>query len=156
MAPVQTSPDMLASEHNTAVMKTSSYCHQGLTPPDSPTKGLASPPATVKDLKHLFGVLEKVLPDLQPRTSKHSCLSESFPTRPDMVQLKQLLVKLIEDGYTSVGPFVATKPALSYFASNELEKDVQATNVIDLKRPIYTTPSDFISFEKWASAPNSK
>jgi hypothetical protein len=60
-------------------------------------------------------------------------------------------VKLIHDGYSSVGPFVATKPAQSCFASNEQEEDVQAADEIDLKRPICTTPGDFKSFEKWAS-----
>ncbi|KAJ5472111.1 hypothetical protein N7539_008680 [Penicillium diatomitis] len=43
-------------------LKTSSANNQGLTPPDSPTKGMVTSKAIVKDLKHLFGVLlEKVL-----------------------------------------------------------------------------------------------
>ncbi|KAJ5120822.1 uncharacterized protein N7515_010210 [Penicillium bovifimosum] len=99
------------------------------TPPDSPTKGLASSQATVKHLKHLFDVLSKVLPDLTNRgpTNTH-VFQEHHQPGPGMVQLKQLLVKLIDDGYSSFGHFVATKPAQFYLADNQLGEDAQAKN----------------------------
>lgn len=131
----------------------SSYpCHQGLTPPDSPTKGTAASQAIVKDLKHLFGVfLENVL-DLANQEPPNTPVSQDqFPAAPDMIRLKQLLMKLISDECASVGPFATTNPAQSGLANNEQEEVVQAADEIDLNRPICTTPDDFKSFEKWAS-----
>lgn len=60
--------------------------------------GLATLLATVKDLKHLFGVLEQVLhgnineePPNTPVVQNHSQLGA------DILKLKQLLVKVIRD-----------------------------------------------------------
>ncbi|KAJ6134492.1 hypothetical protein N7523_000814 [Penicillium sp. IBT 18751x] len=155
MASVQSNPDNMALE-------TSSPCQQGLTPPDSPTKGSATPPAIVKDLKHLFDVLEKVLADMTNQEPPNTPVSQdNSQPRPDMVQLGHLLEKLIHDGYSSVGqPWqlttVATEPAHPRYTSNEQDENVQAGGEIDLKSPISTTPDDFKSFEEWASTPQFK
>ncbi|KAJ6136910.1 hypothetical protein N7497_012162 [Penicillium chrysogenum] len=137
--------------------KTSSHCHQGLTPPDSPTKGTAASLAIVKDLKNLFGVfLEKVF-DLANQEPPNTPVSQDqSPAAPDMIRLKQLLVKLTSDEYASVEPFVTTNPAQSGLANNEQEEVVQVADEFDLNRPICTTPDDFRSFEKWASASRFK
>jgi hypothetical protein len=148
---------MPSSEHNMA-LKTSSPCDQGLTPPDSPAKESAMPPATLNDLKHLFGVfLEKALLDLtNPEPPNTPVSQHQSPAGPDMVRLKQLLVKLTRNERASVGPFVTPDPAQSGLANNEQEEVVQVADEIDLDRPICTTPDDFKSFEKWASTPSFK
>ncbi|KAJ5808882.1 ATPase AAA-type core [Penicillium riverlandense] len=130
--------------------KTSAPCHQGLTPPDSPTKETVTPQATVNELKHLFDVLEKMLLDLTNREPPNTpVFQDHCQTCPDIVQLKQLLTNLVRDERSSIVPLVA-KPAQS-FSSNEQEEKIQAAEVIDLQAPIRTTPDDFKSFEKWAS-----
>ncbi|KAJ6004567.1 ATPase AAA-type core [Penicillium canescens] len=130
----------------------SSPCPQGLTPPGSPTMGSAMPHTTTKDLKQLFDVLEKVLSDLSNREPPNTpVFQQHSQPGPDMVQLKQLLAKLIHDGYPSVETIEATKPAQSCVASNEQEENAQVAEAIDLESPISTTPDDFKSFEKWAS-----
>jgi hypothetical protein len=114
------------------------------------------PQAATKDLQHLFDVLE----GLQPNHTKREPPNEPPSTPvfqhhsqlgPDIVQLKQLLVKLIHDGYPSVRPCEATESAQTCFAGNEQEENVQAAELIDLQAPIGTTPDDFKAFEKWAS-----
>ena len=112
--------------------------------------GSAMPHATIENLKHLFHVLEEVLSDLTNREppSTPACQHHS-QTGPDMVQLKQLLVKLIHDGYPSVETIEATKPAQSGLASNEQEENAQVAEAIE--SPIGITLDDFKSFEKWAS-----
>ncbi|KAI3226151.1 hypothetical protein CBS147310_8183 [Penicillium roqueforti] len=151
MAPVQSSP-RLPSEHM-ASKKTPSPCPQGITPPDSPMKGSATPQATVEDLKHLFDVLEKVLFYLTNRDPPNTpVFQDHSQPGPDMVQLKQLLVKVIRKGYSSTEPPLAnepSEPSQSCFSSNEQAEKVQAAD--DLESPICTTPDDFKSFEKWAS-----
>ncbi|KAI3092915.1 hypothetical protein CBS147333_10170 [Penicillium roqueforti] len=138
-------------------LKTSSPCHQGLTPPDSPAKESTMPPTTLDDLKHLFGVfLEKAMLDLTNQEPPNTPASQDQSlAAPDMIRLKQLLVKLASDEGASVGPFV-TNPAQSGLASNEQEEVVQVADEIDLNRPICTTPDDFKSFEKWASTSQYK
>jgi hypothetical protein len=151
MPSVQSSPDLPSFEHNMA-LETSSPCHQGLTPPDSPMKGPATPQATVEDLKHLFDVLEKVLFDREPPNT-HVFQDHSQPG-PDMVQLKQLLVDVIRKGYPLAEPPVSNKPSgpsQSCFSSDEQAEKVQTADGLDLESPICTTPDDFKSFEKWAS-----
>lgn len=115
------------------------------------------PPATLNDLKHLFGVfLEKALLDLTNQEPPNTPVSQDqSPLGLDMVRLKQLLVKLTRDERASVGPFVTTNPAQPCLADNEQE-GVQVADEIDLKNPICTTPDDFKSFEKWASTPEFK
>jgi hypothetical protein len=139
-------------------LKTSPACHQGLTPPDSPTKESTMPLATLDDLKHLFGVfLEKALLDFTDQEPPSTPVSQDqSPAGLDMVRLKQLLVKLTSDECASVGPFVTTNPAQSGLANNEQEEVVQVADETDLNRPICTTPDDFKSFEKWASASQFK
>ncbi|CAG8022568.1 unnamed protein product, partial [Penicillium salamii] len=147
-------PSHRTFEHNMA-LETSSPSHQGLTPPDSPMKGSATPQATVEDLKHLFDVLEKVLFDLTNRDPPNTpVFQDHSPPGPDMVQLKQLLEKVIRKGYSSAEPPVAnepSEPSQSCFSSNEQAEKVQAADGLDLESPICTTPDDFKSFEKWAS-----
>jgi hypothetical protein len=66
-----------------------------------------------------------------------------------MVQLKQLLVKVIRKGYSSAEPPLAnepSKPSQSYFSSNKQAEKVRAAD--NLESPIYTTPDDFKSFKK--------
>ncbi|OQE69864.1 hypothetical protein PENNAL_c0126G04017 [Penicillium nalgiovense] len=151
MAPVQSSP-RLPSEHMPS-KKTPSPCPQGMTPPDSPMKASATPQATVEDLKHLFDVLEKVLFDLTNRDPPNTpVFQDHSQPGPDMVQLKQQLVKVIRKGYSSAEPPLAnepSEPSQSCFSSNEQAEKVQAED--DLESPICTTPDDFKSFEKWAS-----
>lgn len=138
-------------------LKTSS-CHQGLTPPDSPTKELATPQATVKDLKHLFGVfLESMLFDLTSQEPPNTPVSQGqSPPSLDMVRLKQLMVKLSHDECASAELSLSTKPGQSALADNEQEEVVQVADEIDLNRPTRTTPDDFKSFEKCASASQFK
>ncbi|KAJ6035289.1 uncharacterized protein N7446_010049 [Penicillium canescens] len=143
MAPAQSGPDMPSSEHNVA-LKTSSPCHQGLTPPSSPTKELATPPAALEYLKHLFGVfLEKAL---QEHPSTPASQNQS-PPGPDMVR------QLLECASAELS--MVTKPDQSSSASNE-RGNVPGPDGFDLKHPICTTPDDFKSFEKWASTPQFK
>jgi hypothetical protein len=138
-------------------LETSSLCQQHLTPPDSPRKGTTTSQAIVKDLKHLFGVfLEKTLPDLTNQEPPNTPVSQDHPpTDPDMVRLKQFLVKLTRDECASAELSVATKPAQSCPPSNKQEEGVQLADAIDLDSPI-CTPDDFKSFEKWASTPQFK
>jgi hypothetical protein len=157
MAPAQSGPDMPSSEHN-MTLKTSSPCHKGLTPPSSPTKELVTTPATLEYLKNLFGVfLEKALLDLTNQEPPNTPISkDQSPAGPDMVRLKQLLVKLTRDERASVGLFVTTNLAQSGLANNEQEESVQVADEPDRNCPICTTPDDFKSFEKWASASRFK
>jgi hypothetical protein len=112
-----------------ASKKASPPCHWGLTPPNSPTNGLTRPQNTLEDLKQLYEVLEKVLLNLaNTQTANAPVFQDHSQPGPDVVHLKQLLVKLTD-------------------ASNEQEENVE----IDLEIPICTTPDDFKSFEKWAS-----
>ena len=108
---------------NMALNKTSSPCHQGMTPPDSPTRGTATSQTIVKDLKHLFDVfLEKVF-DLANQEPPNTPVSQDqSPAAPDMIRLKQLLVKFTSDECASVGPFAATDPAQSGLANNKQEE----------------------------------
>ncbi|CAG7995208.1 unnamed protein product [Penicillium salamii] len=147
---IQISPDLPSFEHNMA-LETSSPCHQGLTPPDSLMKGLVTSQATVEDLKHLFDVLEKVLFNLTNREPPNTPVFQNHSKPgPDMVQLKQLLEKVIRKGYASA------EPSQSPFSSNEQAEKAQAEDGLDLGSPICTTPDDFKSFEKWASKSHFK
>ena len=136
-------------------LKASSTNNQGLTPPDSPTKGMATSPAIVKDLKHLFGVfLENALLDLTNQEPPSAPVShdQSLPGL-DMARLKQLMVELTHDDCASAELSLATKPAQSCSASNEQEENVPRPDGLDFNHPICTTPDDFESFKKWASTP---
>lgn len=149
MAPVQV-------EHNMA-SESSSPCHQGLTPPDSPKKGSATPQTTVKDLKYLFDVLERVLPDLTNREPPNSPVFHgNFQADPDMAQLKLLMGKLTYGGCASAELSMAAKSSQSCPASNEQEDGTPVADESDLKHPISTTPDDFKLFEKWAATPSFK
>ncbi|KAI3226519.1 hypothetical protein DTO012A9_5567 [Penicillium roqueforti] len=149
MAPVQSSPRLL-SEHM-ASKKTSSPCHQGMTPPDSPTKESTTPRDTVEDLKYLF---ESVLLSLTNREPPNTPVFQDYSQPgPDMVQLKQLLVKVIRKGYFSAEPPVAnepSEPSQPCFSGDEQAENAQVADEIDLEIPICTTPDDFKSFKKWA------
>ncbi|KAJ5277642.1 hypothetical protein N7524_003795 [Penicillium chrysogenum] len=135
-----------------ASKKTSSPCHQGMTPPDSPTKESTTPRDTVEDLKYLF---ESVLLSLTNREPPNTpVFQDHSQPGPDMVQLKQLLVKVIRKGYSSAEPPVAnepSEPSQPCFSSDEQAENAQVADEIDLEIPICTTPDDFKSFEKWAS-----
>lgn len=146
----------MALTQKTAKASSSSY-PQGLTPPDSPTKGTATSQTIVKDLKHLFGVfLEKVF-DLANQEPPNTPVSQDqSPAAPDMIRLKQLLVKFTSDECAPVEPFAATNPAQSGLANNEQEEIALAADEIDLNRSICTTPDDFNQFKKWASASQFK
>lgn len=138
-------------------LKRMSPSHQSLTPPDSPTKRTAKSQAIVNDLKHLFGeLLEKALELANQEPPNTPVSQDQSPAAPDMIRLKQLLVKLTSDEYTLVRPFVTTNPAQSGLANNEQEEVVEVADEIDLNRPICTTPDDFKSFAKWASASRFK
>ena len=157
MAPVQSCPDKSSSEHATALEKTFSPSHHALTPPDSPMKGTSASQTIVKDLQHLFGVfLEKALLDLTNQEPPNTPASQDqSPPGPDMVRLKQLLVKIARDQCASAELSVATKPTQSCSASNGQE-NIPGPDGFDLKHPICTTPDAFKSFEKWASTPQFK
>ena len=131
-------------------LNTSSTNNQGLTPPDSPTKGMATSKAIAKDLKHLFGVLlEKVL-DLTSQEPPNTPVSQDqSPPRPDMDMVRQVLE------CASAELSMADKPAQSSSPSDEQE-NVPGPDRFDLKHPICTTPEDFQSFEKWATTPQFK
>ena len=156
MTPAHSDPDMPSSEHNMALRRISPS-HQGLTPPNSPTKGTTVSPAIVKDLKHLFGVfLEKALLDLTNKEPPNTSVSQDeSPPGPVMVQLKQLLVKLIHNEYASAELPAAIDTAQSCLESNKQE-DIQVADGIALSSPICTAPDDFKSFAKWASTPQFK
>jgi hypothetical protein len=119
---------------------------------------MATSKAIVKDLKHLFGVfLENTLLDLADQEPPSTPVSQDqSPPGLDMVRLKQLMVKLSHDECASAELPLATKPGQSGHANNEQEEVVQAADEIELNRPICTTPDDFKSFEKWASASQFK
>ena len=128
-------------------LKTSSPCHQGLTPPDSPTKGTAASQAIVKDLKHLFGVLlEKVL-DLTNQPPNTPVSQDQSPPGTDVVR------QVLECASAELS--MANKPGQPSSASNE-QGNIPGPDGFDLKHPICTTPDDFKSFKKWASAPQFK
>ncbi|KAJ5438124.1 uncharacterized protein N7458_009122 [Penicillium daleae] len=156
MTSAHSDPDMPSSEHNMALRRISPS-HQGLTPPNSPTKGTIVSPAIVKDLKHLFGVfLEKALLDLTNKEPPNTSVSQDeSPPGPVMVQLKQLLVKLMHNEYASAELPAATDTAQSCLESNKQE-DIQVADGIALSSPICTAPDDFKSFAKWASTPQFK
>ncbi|KAJ5253811.1 hypothetical protein N7524_010991 [Penicillium chrysogenum] len=147
MAPAHSDPDMPSSKHSMA-LKRISPSHQGLTPPDSPSKGSASVQATVKDLEHLFGVfLEKVL-DLTSQVPPNTPVSQDqSPPGTDVVR------QVLECASTELS--MANKPAQSSSASNE-QGNVPGLDRFDLKHPICKTPDDAKSFEKWASTPQFK
>lgn len=107
------------------------------------------PPATLKDLIHLFAAfLENAMLDHIDQEPPNTPVSQDqSPPGPDVVRLKQLLVKLTRDEFVSAELSVATKPAQ---ASNKQEEGVQVADQTDLNSPICTTPDDFKSFEKWA------
>jgi hypothetical protein len=135
-----------------ALKENSPSCQQGLTPPNSPTAESVMPSATLKDLMHLSGVLEKVLSDLANREPPNTPVFQGHSSLgPDMDRLKQLLVKLTRENCSSVELSMATKPTRSSSASNGQEENVQAVDEVDLESPICVTPDDFKSFEKWAS-----
>ncbi|OKP09742.1 hypothetical protein PENSUB_4871 [Penicillium subrubescens] len=146
MAPSQNCP-ILPSEHNMELKKPSP-CHDGLTPPDSPTKGTVTSQAIVKDLKYLFGVfLEKVL-DLTNREPPNTPASEDLsPPGPDMVQ------QVLECASAELS--MATEPTQSNSVSEEQER-LPGSGGFDPKHSICTTPDDFKSFEKWASTSQFK
>ncbi|KAI3180284.1 hypothetical protein DTO046C5_1520 [Penicillium roqueforti] len=109
-------------------LNTSSSCHQGLTPPDSPTKVSTMPPATLKDLMHLFSTfLENALLDLADQEPPNTPVSQDqSPPGLDIVRLKRLIVKLTDDKCTSAKLSLATKPTRSSSTSNEQEENIQA------------------------------
>lgn len=111
----------------------------------------------MKDLKHLFDVLEKVLSDPTNRGPPNTPIfqHDSQPG-PDVVQLKQLLVKVTRNGFPSVETFKETQPSQPFFASNEQEENVQAAEEIGFQRPVCTTQDDLKSFQKWAWTPEFK
>lgn len=148
MAPVQSLPDMSSAKHETA-SKEVPPCHQGWTPPDSPATGSTTPHAIVEDLKHLF---EDVLIDLTNREPPNTpVFLDHSQSGPDMDELKQLLVKLIRDGYSSGVSAISTKPSQSFSANNEQDVIDPVTDGVDRSPVICTTPDDFKSFEIWAS-----
>ncbi|KAJ5101749.1 hypothetical protein NUU61_003971 [Penicillium alfredii] len=117
------------------------FCHEGFTPPNSPTWVTAASQAVVKDLKHFFGVfLERLLLDFT---------NEELPNTPvtqdqsapglDMVPLKRLLE------HASAKLSMETEPHQSCSPSNE------EADGLNLESPICTTPGHFERFEKWAS-----
>lgn len=131
-------------------LKTSSPRHQGFPPLGSQSKGGATTPAIVKDLKHLFGIfLEKVLLDLTNQNPPNTPVSHD-QSSPDPDMIRQLLE------CASAELSIAADPAQCCYTNNKQEELVQQADEIDLNRPICTTPDDFRSFEKWASASQFK
>ncbi|KAJ5654994.1 ATPaseAAA-typecore [Penicillium lividum] len=127
--------------------KNQSSSQQALaTPPDSPANGWATPQATVKDLKHLFNVLEKVLYDLKAPPST-PVFQENPQPGPDMVQLEQLLKKFNCGRHCP--ELVA--PSLHCPVSNEQDVIDPVADDAEHSPVICTTPNDYKSFEKWAS-----
>lgn len=119
-------------------LKTTFPYHQRLTPPDSPTEGLATPRAIVKNLKHLFEVfLDKVLLDLTNQDPPNTPVSQDQPP-PGADVVRQVLE------CASAELSMAIKPAQSS-ASGE-----QGTI------PGPETPEAFQSFENWACTPQFK
>ena len=138
--------------------KNISFSQRALTtPPDSPMKETAKSQATVKALKHLFGVvLEKMLLYLTDREPPNTPVSQDqSPSGLDMLQLKKLLVKLTHDELSLAELSVASKPTKTCSATNKQE-NVPAPDGFDLQNHICTPPDDFKSFEKWASTPQFK
>ncbi|KAJ5343369.1 uncharacterized protein N7506_003193 [Penicillium brevicompactum] len=146
MAPAESSPDMPSFEHDLALKK-SFPCHQGLTPPGSPTKETATSQAIVKDLKHLFGVLLERMLDKTNQEPPNTPVSQD-QCLPGLDKIRQAL------DCVSLELSLANKPAQSS-ASDERAK-VPGPDGFDVEQPICTTPEDFQSFEKWASAPQFK
>lgn len=135
MALAQSNSDILLSENNLGLEQP--LRHQGLTPPNSPTKGTATSQAIVKKLHHL-----EVL-DLTNQAPPNTpvCQDQSLP-RFDKV--RQVLDSVSAELYG------ADKPAQSSLTSDE-HGEAPSPDGFDVKHPICTTPEDFESFEKWAS-----
>ena len=127
-------------------LKTAFPYHQSQTPPNSPTKGPATPQSIVKDLKHLFEIfLDKVLLDLTKQDPPNTPVSQDqSPPGADVVR------QVLECASAELS--MATNPAQSSPGSNEQE-NVPGPDGFDLEHPICTTPEDFQSFEKRASTP---
>lgn len=140
MAPAQNCPNIPPSEHNMASNK-SLLCHEGFTPPNSPTRATAASQAVVKDLQHFFGVfLERVLLDFTNEEPPNTPVTQDQTAPcPDVVRLKRLLE------HASAKLSMGTEPPHPSFPSNEQADE------LDLESPICTTPDDFERFEKWAS-----
>ncbi|KAJ6001203.1 hypothetical protein N7481_001612 [Penicillium waksmanii] len=125
----------------------SSPYSQGLTPPDSPTTGSATRQARVEDLKHLFGMfLEKVL-DSTNQEPPNTPVSQD-QSLPGLDKVRQALECV------SAELSLANKPAQS--SAGDERANVPGPDRFDAEQPICTTPEDFQSFEKWASAPQFK
>jgi hypothetical protein len=141
----------IVQPHNMSLNKTSPPCHQGLTPPGSPTES-STPQPTVEDLKHLF---ENVMHDIAHReTPDNLVFQEHTQPGPDMAQLRLLLVKVICNEYSSPTPSATTKSDQSCSASNGQAEDVHVADHSGLQRPICTTQDDSKSFEQWAVIQN--
>lgn len=86
-----------------------------------------------------------------PNTPNTPVLQHYSQSGPDVVQLKQLLMKLFHDEYSSAKSLAASKPIQPCLATNEQEENVRVLSGIDLNRPICTSPDNLKSFETWAS-----
>jgi hypothetical protein len=125
------------------VLRKSSPSRQGLTPPDSPAKAVATSQAIAEELKHLFGMLLEKLLDLTNQEPPNTpvCRDQS---PPGLDKVREVLACV------SAELSVATKPNQSSSASVKRE-NLPGPDEFDVKKPICTTPEDFQSFEKWAS-----
>lgn len=139
MALAQSNSNILLSENNIGLEQP--LGHQGLTPPNNSTKGTTTSQAIAKKLHHLFGIFLEVL-DLTNQAPPNTpvCQDQSLP-RFDKV--RQVLESVSAELYG------ADKPSQS-LTSDEHGK-APSLDAFGVKHPIYTTPEDFESFEKWAS-----
>ncbi|KAJ5713146.1 ATPase AAA-type core [Penicillium malachiteum] len=121
--------------------KTVSACQRDLTPPNSPNGDFTQPRA--KDLKKL---LEKVLSKFEDPPNS-PVYQENYQLGPDAFELQILLAQFIRGKQS---PTVAGHTQ----SCSDNSGQGSATPLIgevDLSPPICTTPTDFKSFEKWAS-----
>ncbi|KAJ5543903.1 ATPase AAA-type core [Penicillium frequentans] len=137
---------MPSADHNSA-LENKSFSRKALTPPDSPTRGIATPQAIENYLKQLFDVfLENMLLDCTNEGPPNTpIIQDQSKLGPDVVRLEKFLE------YASAKLSIATVPSQSCFPSNEQQEKAQVADGLDVESPICTTPDDFKSFEKLAS-----
>ncbi|KAJ5267403.1 ATPase AAA-type core [Penicillium angulare] len=111
-----------------------------MTPPDSPTNE-TRPQASLNDLKKL---LESLLSEFEDPPNS-PIYQENYQPGRDAIELQILLAQFIRSKQSST----VVENTKSRFDGSEQES---ATPLIgEANHPICTTPSDFKSFEKWAS-----
>ncbi|KAJ5100784.1 ATPase AAA-type core [Penicillium angulare] len=119
-----------------------SPCLPQMTPPDSPTNETHTQ-ASLKDLKKL---LESLLSEFKDPPNS-PIYQENYQPGPDAIELQILLAQFIRDKQSST----VAENTKSRSDGSEQESATPLIGEADPSPPICTTPTDFKSFERWAS-----